>query len=516
MSKRLFKSTLLVSATVLMSRILGFIRDMLIARVFGVDLATDAFFVAFKIPNFLRRLFTEGAFTQAFLPIYEDYKTHGSQQAIKLFVDKTAGTLALVLLLLTLSGIVIAPLLISLLAPGFSWQGPQHLLAVQLLQICLPYLLFIGLVAVAGTLMNAHGQFAVPSLTPALLNVVMIIATIWWAPLFKEPIHALAWGVFAAGIVQLLFQLPALIRLGLVPHFCIDFNDAGVKRLFKQLLPTIFSVSVTQLNLLLDTLVASLLAAGSVSWLYYSERLVDFPMGVIGIALSTVILPHLAKNYAEQESVDFSAALDWGLRLVILVGIPATIGLFLLAEPMLSTLFQYHEFSVKDVQLSGQSLKAYAIGLLGYLLVKILVSGFTSRQDLKTPVRYGIYAMIVSLALNILAVPLAHAGLALATSLGALFNAGLLIKKLMTEQIYRPEKGWMLFLLRIILASLAMSAVLYFYVDVSWWYQQSFWQRVSQLFMWILIAIACYLTVLMLTGLRAAHLMLVTLKKGDG
>jgi len=516
LSKRLFKSTLLVSATVLMSRILGFVRDMLIARVFGVDLATDAFFVAFKIPNFLRRLFTEGAFTQAFLPIYEDYKAHGSQQAVKLFVDKTAGTLALVLLLLTLLGIVIAPLLISLLAPGFSWQGPQHLLAVQLLQICLPYLLFIGLVAVAGTLMNAHGQFAVPSLTPALLNVVMIIATIWWAPLFKEPIHALAWGVFAAGMVQLLFQLPALIRLGLVPHFRIDFNDSGVKRLFKQLLPTIFSVSVTQLNLLLDTLVASLLAAGSVSWLYYSERLVDFPMGVIGIALSTVILPHLAKNHAEQASADFSAALDWGLRLVILVGMPATIGLFLLAEPMLSTLFQYHEFSVKDVQLSGQSLKAYAIGLLGYLLVKILVAGFTSRQDLKTPVRYGIYAMIVSLALNILAIPLAHAGLALATSLGALFNAGLLIKKLMTEQIYRPEKGWLLFLLRIMLASLAMSAVLYFYVDVSWWYEQSFWQRVSQLFIWILIAIVCYLMVLLLTGLRVAHLMLVALKKTGG
>jgi len=324
---------------------------------------------------------------------------------------------------------VMAPLLIGLLAPGFSWQGGQYELAVQLLRICLPYLLFVALLALASSILNAYGQFAVPALTPALLNIVMIIAAVWWAPLLSsEPITALAWGVFAAGAVQVLFQVPALMRLGLMPRLRVDFYDAGIKRLFGQVVPAIFSVSITQVNLLLDTLVASFLATGSVSWLYYSDRLVEFPLGILGIALSTVILPTLAKNHAKQDPSAFSDALDWGLRLVLLIGMPATIGLILLAEPMLSTLFQYHEFGVQDVHMAGQSLKAYALGLLGYLLIRLLISGFTARSDLKTPVRYGIYAMTASLALNALALPFAHAGLALATSLGAWFNAGLLLK----------------------------------------------------------------------------------------
>jgi len=492
----------------LVSRLLGFVRDMLIARIFGVDVATDAFFVAFKIPNFLRRLFTEGAFSHAFLPIFEDYQAQGSKQALKLFIDKTAGTLAVALLLLTLLGMVMAPLLVSLLAPGFSWQGQQHALAVQLLQICLPYFLFIVLVAFAGSVLNAYGQFIVPALTPALLNVAMIMAAIYLAPLLKEPVTALAWGVFAAGIAQVLFQLPALIRLGLMPRLRVDFNDAGVERLFKQLLPAIFSVSVTQVNLLLDTLIASLLAVGSVSWLYYSDRLMEFPLGILGIALSTVILPNLAKNHAAQNPAAFSSALDWGLRLVLLVGMPASIGLFLLAEPMLSTLFQYHEFSVNDVQSAGRSLKAYAVGLLGYLLIKVLVSGFTARQDMKTPVRYGVYAMLTSLALNVLALPLAHAGLALATSLGAWFNAVLLLKKLRREQAYQPIDGWRPFFIRVFLASAAMSAVLYYWVDVTWWSQWNATERVVNLLAWVLAGIAIYVLILVLTGLRVRHLLL--------
>jgi len=506
LSRRFLKSTLAVSAMTLISRILGFVRDMLIARFFGVDSATDAFFVAFKIPNFLRRLFAEGAVAHAFVPILEGYKKQGSHAGLKGFVDNVAGTLALVLMLITLTGMVVAPLLIFLLAPGFAWQGAQHDLAVQLLQIALPYLLFIGLVALAGSVLNSYGQFAVPALTPALLNICMIAAAIWLAPLLSEPVAALAWGVFIAGIIQVLCQLPALARLGLLPRLRVDFGDLGVRRLMSQLLPAIFSVSVTQINLLLDTLIASLLTVGSVSWLYYSDRLVEFPQGLLGVAIATVILPRLAKDHAADDPIAFSDALDWGLRLVLLVGMPATVGLLLLAEPMLSTLFQYHEFGESDVQLAGRSLKAYAVGLLGYLFVRVLVLGFTARQDMKTPVRYGSYAMLASLVLNVLALPLAHAGLALATSLGALFNAVLLLKKLRQEQVYRPVGGWRLFFLQVMLASSAMSAVLYYFVDVTEWGRWHSVERAVNLLAWILVGMAVYVLTLVLAGLKLRHL----------
>lgn len=503
MSRQLFKSTVVVSSMTLISRILGFVRDMLIARIFGVDLATDAFFVAFKIPNFLRRLFAEGAFAHAFVPVLADYKAQGSKAALKLFIDKTAGTLALLLMLFTLVGIVTAPLLILLLAPGFAWQGTQHELAVQMLQITFPYLLFIALVAFAGAILNAHGKFAVPALTPVFLNICMIAAAIWLAPLMNEPVMALAWGVFAAGVVQVLFQIPALMRLGLMPRLRLGFNDSGVRRIISLMLPAIFSVSVTQINLLLDTLIASFLTVGSVSWLYYSDRLVEFPLGILGLALGTVILPNLAKNHASDDAGAFSNTLDWGLRLVILVGVPATIGLLLLAEPMLSTLFQYNEFSISDVHLAGLSLKAYAIGLLGYILIKVLVPGFTARQDMKTPVRYGIYAMLVSLVLNVVLVfPLAHAGLALATSLGAFFNAALLLRKLLKENIYQPASGWPLFFIRVLLAGAAMSLSLYYFVDARWWNAWSAGERVINLLKWIGVGMAIYTATLLLAGLR--------------
>jgi putative peptidoglycan lipid II flippase len=312
LSRQLFKSTAIVGSMTLTSRLLGFVRDMLIARLFGVDLATDAFFVAFKIPNFLRRLFTEGAFAQAFVPVLADCKAHGSQAALKQFVDRTAGTLTLVLMLITILGMIVAPVLITLFAPGFIWKGTQYELAVQMLRITFPYLFFISSVAFAGGILNAHGKFAIPALTPALLNISMIAAAIWLAPLMAEPVVALAWGVFIAGIVQVLFQIPALMQLGLVPRLRLDFNDADVKRMMGLMLPAILAVSVTQINLLLDTLMASFLPAGSVSWLYYSDRLVEFPLGIFGIALATVILPSLSRNHAAQDAKAFSNSLDWG------------------------------------------------------------------------------------------------------------------------------------------------------------------------------------------------------------
>ncbi len=507
MSKKLFKSTAVVGGMTMLSRILGFIRDMLLARIFGVNAATDAFFVAFKIPNFLRRLFAEGAFAQAFVPVLSDYKEQGSKVALRAFLDRTAGSLALVLMLVSIIGMIAAPVLITLFAPGFLWEGKQYDLAVQMLRITFPYLFFISSVAFAGGILNSHGKFAVPAFTPVFLNLCMIAAAIWLSPLMAEPVVALAWGVFAAGLVQLLFQFPALWRLGLVPRLRWGFGDKGVRKIMALMLPAIFGVSITQINLLLDTLIASFLPSGSVSWLYYSDRLVEFPLGVFGIALATVILPELSKNHAAKDAQGFSRSLDWGLRLVLLIGMPASLGLMLLAEPMLSTLFQYDEFGADDVVMAGRSLKAYALGLLGFILVKILVPGFTSRKDTRTPVKFGIYAMIANMGLNLsLVFPLAHAGLALATSLGAFFNASLLLGTLLKKRIYQPGPAWRLFMLRIVLANEVMAVFLYKCVDSQWWLGWSVYDRVVHLFVWIALGALVYLMVLLLSGFRIRHL----------
>jgi putative peptidoglycan lipid II flippase len=502
LSRQLLKSTALVGIMTLISRLLGFIRDMLIARLFGVDIATDAFFAAFKLPNFLRRLFAEGAFAHAFVPVLTDYKANHGKAELKIFIDKTAGTLALFLFLLTAVGIIAAPLLILLLAPGFAWHSAQHDLAAELLQITLPYLFFISLTAFAGAILNVYGKFALSALTPVWLNIAMIAAAIELAPLLNEPVTALAWGVFAAGIVQLAFQLPALSRLGLLPRFRLGFNDPGVNKVIGLMLPAMFSVSVTQINLLFDTLIATLLAAGSVSWLYYSDRLVEFPLGVLGIAVSSVILPNLSKAHTAGDPAAFSAALDWGLRLVLLIGLPATMGLIILAEPLLSTLFQYEAFGVEDVHFAGQSLRAYAAGLLGFILIKVLAPAFTARMDIKTPVRYSVYALIASLLLNVLAIPFAHAGLALATSLGALFNAALLFGKLRRDRVYRPVEGGGLFLLRVLSATGVMSAVLYYRIDPNDWISGSSGERALRLLQWVGAGLMIYGAALWLTGMR--------------
>ena len=491
----------------MISRLMGFARDILFANLFGVNAATDAFFVAFKIPNFLRRLFAEGAFAHAFVPVLADYKSKGSHAALKLFIDRTAGSLALVLTLLSLIGIIAAPILIMLFAPGFLWEGNQYQLAVQLLQITFPYLLFISLTAFAGGILNAHGKFAIPAFTPVFLNICMIIAAIWLAPLMAEPVMALAWGVFIAGVVQLLFQIPALIGLGLMPRPRLGFKDAGVRRMMGLMLPAIFGVSVVQINLLVDTLFASFLPSGSVSWLYYSDRLVEFPIGIFGVALSTVILPHLAKNHADDDQQAFSQALDWGLKWVLLIGLPATLGLTLLAEPLLSTLFQYNEFGANDVQMAAKSLAAFSLGLLAFILIKVLVPGFTSRHDTRTPVRLGIYSMLCNLVLNLaLIAPLAHAGPALATSLAAYLNAGWLLLLLIKQQIYRPIGQWWQFLLRVILANAAMGFFLYRFTEADLWLTWNLSQRSLQLALMIGLAMLVYAVALLLLGFRPRQL----------
>ena len=437
MSKKLLKSTVLVSSLTLFSRLLGFVRDMLIAHYFGVNAATDAFFVAFRFPNFLRRLFAEGAFAQAFVPLISKHKG----QNIQPIINKITGHLALLLAVLTLIGLIVAPLLITLCAAGFEWQSEQHVLATRLLQIMLPYGFFITLVAFFGSILNAHTKFAIPAFTPALLNLSMIGATIWLSPHFSEPIIALALGVLIGGIIQFACQLPALWRLGLLPRFQLDFHDVIVKRVMKNLLPTLFATSATQINLLINTFVASFLATGSVSWLYYADRLLEFPIGILGSALATVMLPKLAQSHAAQDTKSFSATIDWGLRWVILLGIPATLGLVLLAEPILSLLFQSAEFTAHDVHASAQSLQGYALGLVGFLVVKVLMPAFTTHNAQSIAVRYAWYALTANVGFNVLlVVPLAHGGVALSTALAAILNAGLLLRFLRKKGIYQPTR----------------------------------------------------------------------------
>ncbi len=507
MSKQLYKSTAIVSSMTMISRIMGFIRDMLIANLFGVSTATDAFFVAFKIPNFLRRLFAEGAFSHAFVPVMSDYLQSADQYRFRQFIDRTAGTLSVLLVAITLFGIIAAPLLIVFFAPGFFWGGEQYQLAVEMLRITFPYLLLISLTALAGAILNAHGQFAVPAITPVFLNICMIIAAVWLSPLLSEPIVVLAWSVFAAGVVQLLFQVPSLLKLGLLPRLRWGWHDAGVRRVLKLMLPAMFGVSVVQVNLLFDTLMASFLPAGSVSWLYYSDRLVEFPLGILGVAVATVILPNLSKHHIAEDGAAFSKALDWGMKLVLLIGLPATLGLVLLARPLLSTLFQYNEFGGHDVEMAGKSLMAFALGLLAFILIKILVPGFTSRHDTKTPVRFGIYSIVSNIVLNIVLVyPMAHAGVALATTLSAYLNAGLLLTALLKQRIYQPGKHWGLFVFRVVLACVLMSAFLQYFVQASLWQNWGVSQRGLRLGLAIGLAMLVYLLGLALSGMRMRHL----------
>ncbi len=468
MTRALLRSTATVSGFTFLSRILGFVRDVVIARLFGAGAGTDAFFVAFKIPNFLRRLFAEGAFAQAFVPVLSEYKTRRSQAEVRLLIGAVSGTLGLILLLITILAIFGSRALVAVFAPGFIGDAEKFALTAEMLRLTFPYLLFISLTALCGGVLNSYGRFAVPALTPILLNLSLIGAALWLAPLFEVSVVGLAWGVLIAGVAQLLFQLPFLYRMGLLAWPRWAWQDSGVQRILKLMLPAIFGSSVAQINLLFDTIIASFLVTGSVTWLYYSDRMVEFPLGVFGIALATVILPSLSQRHAEADPQAFSRTLDWALRWVMLIGLPAAVGLIALAAPVLTTLFQYGEFTGEDVHMASLSLMAYSLGLLGFMLVKILAPGFFARQDTRTPVRFGIYAVGANMAFNVLfVVPMVwlgiagpHAGLALATTLAAFTNAALLFTRLRRDKVYQPEPGWARFALQLLLATGAMLTLL--------------------------------------------------------
>ena len=508
---RLLRSGAVISAMTMISRILGLIRDAVVARYFPVDGATDAFFVAFKIPNLLRRFFAEGAFALAFVPILAEYREKQSREALRDLIDYVAGTLGLILLLISSIGMIAAPFMVEIFAPGFSQQaGARPDLAAEMLRITFPYILFISLAGLVGGILNTFGKFAIPAITPALLNVVMIAFAIWGPPYFDEPVLALAWGVFVAGIVQFLFQLPALFRLGLLPRFKFRRAHEGVKRVMRLMIPALFGSSVAQLNLVINTIIASFLAVGSISWLYYSDRFVELPLAIFGVALGTVILPKLSSDYAKADASQFRSTMDWALRLALLIAIPATLGLMLLAEPILAAVMMYGEFKWSDVQMSALSLMTYSFGLPAFILVKVLAPGFYSRQDTKTPVKIGIISIFANMLLNVLIVlPWyysgtvgAHAGLALATALAGYVNAGLLFHALHKEGIFAAQGGWAKHLLRITAAASVMGILVWLAMpEAVWWQTASTLLRLSALGGLIALSIASYFIILRLTGL---------------
>jgi putative peptidoglycan lipid II flippase len=519
MSKDLLKSTSVVGGMTLISRVLGFVRDMVAAHFFGAGLGNDAFIVASKIPNYMRRLFAEGAFSQAFVPILSEYRTQKTQPEVEQFVGRVAGCLSMILVGVTILGIIAAPLLVMLFAPGFATtgSGARLDLASTMLRITFPYLLFISLTAFAGGILNCYGRFAVPAFTPVFLNVMMILTTVVLAPHLSEPVTALAWGMFAGGVVQLLFQVPFLRRLKLLPRPEFYWQDPGVRRILKLMLPALLGVSVNQLNLMLSSVFASFLPVGSVSWLYYAERLMEFPLGGFGVALATVVLPRLARHHTKAEREYFSATLDWGVRWIMLIGLPSALGLALLAGPLLTTLFQSGQFSDSDVIASRTCLIAYSLGIMGFMLVKIFASAYYAKQDVKTPVRMAIVTVIVNLVFSaILVMPLSHTGLALATSMAALVNATLLGYGLLKRHIYTLEPGWGLLALQLLFALSAMGVViLTLSPALEVWFAMPITERVITLFGLIMASGLAYIATLFLSGLRTNHMLGKTMSEGD-
>ncbi len=468
----LAKSSLVVACMTFLSRISGLIRDLVFAAFFGAGEQADVFVIAFRIPNFLRRLFAEGAFSQAFVPVLSEYRKTRSRDEVKDLLDHVAGRLGFTLLIISVIGVIAASLLAGLFAPGYLDTPDKLDLLAEMLRITFPYILLISLTGFAGAILNSYERFAIPAITPIFLNLSLIGSAILLSPQFEQPIIALAWGVILAGIIQLMFQLPFLHHLKLVPRPRLKADHDGVNKIISLMIPVMFSVSVGQINLLIDTwLVTFIEGDGSPSWLYYSDRLMELPLGIFGIAIATVILPSLSRSHTAQSQEKFIATLDWGLRSIMLVGIPASVALIVLADPLVVTIYQRGAFTVDSVQPTALALRAYALGLLGFMSIKILASAYFSRQDTKTPVRYGVIALVSNMVFNlILIIPLAHVGLALATSLSAFINAGLLLMGLLKMQVFHFHRAWWGFLGRLLAANLAMLfALIFFSESTSQW-----------------------------------------------
>ena len=500
----LLRALLTVSSLTVVSRILGYVRDFVIARAFGAGLATDAFFVAFRIPNLLRRLFAEGAFSQAFVPVLAHYKARSDAAETRSLIDGVATLLFLALIVAAALGMALAPIIVYVSAPGFAADPAKFDLTVVMLRITFPYIAFISLVAFAAGVLNTWNRFSVPAITPVLLNVCFIVGAVFFAERFDPPVLALAWAVFAGGALQLAFQVPFLFRLGLLPRWRLNLSHPGVRRMLKLMLPAAFGVSISQISLLINTIFASFLVSGSVSWLYYADRLMEFPAGVLGVALGTILLPSLSRYHASANREEYSRLLDWGLRLTFLLALPSAAALAVLALPMVSALFQYGRFGAEDAWMTRQALVAYSVGLLGMILVKILAPGFYARQNIVTPVKIGILTLAATQAMNLAFIlPLRHAGLALAIGLGACLNAALLYRILRRTGVFTPQPGWPVFLLKVS-ASVGFMAVVLFTTmgEASWWLSAPGRLKLPAICGLVLLGAAAYAACLLAFGFR--------------
>ncbi|WOT04297.1 murein biosynthesis integral membrane protein MurJ [Shewanella youngdeokensis] len=511
MSRKLLKSGMIVSAMTLISRVLGLVRDVVIANLMGAGSSADVFFFANKIPNFLRRLFAEGAFAQAFVPVLTEYQEKNTDAEIKELIGKVAGTLGVLVTIVTIFGVVASPVITALFGAGWfmSWingepDGEKFELAALMLKITFPYLWFITFTALAGSILNTRGRFAVSAFTPVFLNVAIISAALLLSPKLEQPEIGLAWGVFLGGLIQFLFQIPFLIKEKAIVKPSWGWSHPGINKIRTLMIPALFGVSVSQINLLFDTFIASFLMTGSISWLYYSDRLLEFPLGLFGIAIATVILPALSKRHVNAEPQAFSNTMDWGVKAIIMLGLPAMCGLIMLAKPMLMVLFMRGAFTYEDVEMASYSLMAYGSGLLSFMLIKILAPGYYSRQDTKTPVRYGIIAMITNMFFNLIfAIPFGYVGLAIATSMSALLNACLLYRGLHKANVYRLGVPTLMFAFKALLATLTMAGVIYYFqLPISAWIDLSLLERGVELLKLIAIAAVCYFISLVCFGIR--------------
>jgi putative peptidoglycan lipid II flippase len=517
--RRLLRSTSVVSGMTLVSRVLGLVRDVVFARYFGATIVMDAFIVANRIPNMLRRFFAEGAFSQGFVPVMAQYREKNDHPQARQLVDAVAGTLGLGLFVITLIGVIAAPLLVVIVAPGFIGDDGRFDLAILMTRFTFPYLFFVSLTAFAGGILNTYGKFGAPAFTPVILNVVLIACAIWLSPHLAEPGMALAYGVLLAGIAQLLFQIPFLAKIHAIPRPRWHPRHEGVRRIGKLMLPAIFGSSVAQVNVLVGGVIASMLGVGKISLLYYSDRLMEFPLGLFSIALATVTLPHLSRQHATASMEGFSRTVDWSMKLVFLIATPAAVGLIVLAEPLVATIFYGGEFSASDVRMTALSLQAFSLGLMGFSLVKILAPAYFAREDTKTPVKIGLIALVVNFVLSVsLAWVLTragyagtHAGLALATSVAAIVNAWLLWRGLRRDGVVGVTKGWGALLVRFLLANVAMALFLMqFARPLAWWLESSLMNRSAWLALTIAGGAIVYFASLLLVGTRPAQLRLKT------
>lgn len=508
MDKTLLKTTSTVSFMTLISRIMGFARDIICAQIFGASVAFDAFLLAFKIPNFLRRFVGEGALSQAFVPILSEYKSTRSQEEVQNLIDRVFGNLSVVLFLITLVGCIGAPIIILIFAPGYSADMGRYELATSMLRITFPYIFFISLTALFSAILNTYGRFAAPAFAPVLLNIALIFSAIVLSPYFTNPVLGLAWGVLLGGMLQLFFQWPFLRKLNLRPYFKMDWKDKAANRVLRLMMPALLGASVMQINLLVGTVFASFLPVGSLTWLYYSDRLLEFPLGIFGAALATVILPHLSLHYANKSSQNFSNSIDWALRWTLLLGMPASIGLLILSPAIIATLFNYGAFSENDVLMTSQSLRALSIGLIAFILAKVLVSAFYARQNTRFPVYIAITSILMNVIFSVLFMgPLAHAGLALASSLASIFNVGILLVTLLKSKIYVFRQGWGLFIARLLIANGFMLLLLWQLTpDLEAWLAFSGLHRAAMLSALIAGAALLFFSSLWISGLRKPDL----------